>query len=208
MAITRQYTSADLAYISANYLTLEALCAERPESPAQVEEMIDEARLPKPSYVLDDGIGMFPADYFCLVDEACGLEQLRDHFAARHRAAALKEETTVDRCEEDWEEYLNGTYGICLRRVTPEGIVRKTALVSSVSALLVLPRPRSPEWRRLLREQLDELDAIERAFAPDYDRAESNDGPPTRDLLIRFARHRYPAVFADVPLPTVDDGGI
>ena len=76
--------------------------------------------------------------------------------------------------------------------------MRKAALVSSLSELLILPRPRDAEWRRALREQVDELDAVEREFSPDYDRSDEHERPPTRDLLIEAARARYPDVFADV----------
>lgn len=92
-------------------------------------------------------------------------------------------------------EHLNGTYGICLRAVTPENIVRKSALVSSLSELLILPRPRNADWQRLLREQVDELDALEREFAADYDRNDERERPPTRDLLINAARELYPDLF-------------
>jgi hypothetical protein len=68
-----EFTDADLVYFSANYLTLEELCADRPESPERVQGLIDERRLPQPSYVLPDGTGMFPADYYRLLDEAGGV---------------------------------------------------------------------------------------------------------------------------------------
>jgi hypothetical protein len=190
-----KFTEADLAYIDANYLTLEGLCADRAESAAEVEALIAERRLPRPSYVLDDGTGMFPADFFRLVDEAGGVDELPEQFAARHREATRMHADRTDELAQDWEEYLNGTYGICLLKVTPEAIVRKTALVSSLAELLTLPRPRNAEWRRALREQVEELDAIEREFAPDYDRSDDLDRPPTRDLLIEAARVRYPDVF-------------
>src|ERR1041385_5152303 len=63
------YTPADLAYFSANYLTLDELCADRADSPDEVRRLIAERRLPAPSYVLPDGTGVFPADYFRLVAE-------------------------------------------------------------------------------------------------------------------------------------------
>jgi uncharacterized protein DUF6058 len=192
-------TEADLAYLSANYRTLEALCAGRPESPAEVQELIEERRLPGPSYVLPDETGMFPADYFRLVDDASGVDGLHERFAARHRAASLAQRGEPDELERDWDEYLNGTYGICLREVMPETIVRKGALVSSLCELLTLPRPRDPEWRRALREQVEELDALEREFAPDYDRRDEADRAPTRDLLIEAARERYPGIFSTAP---------
>ena len=184
------YTEADLAYFAANYRTLEEVCSDRSESPEEVQRLIDERKLPQPSYVLPDGTGMFPADYFRLVDEAGGVDRLREQFAARHRAAEGKD------LDQDWEMYLDGTWGICLRDVTPETIVRKNTLVSSLCELLVLARTREPDWQKALREQVDELDELEREFAPDYDRSDSIDRPPTRDLIIAAARERYPQVFA------------
>jgi hypothetical protein len=183
-------TEADLEYISSNYLTLEQLCDGRAESPHELRSLIAARKLPAPSYVLPDGTGMFPADYFRLVDEAGGVDGLREHFAARHRAADGKD------VDQDWEMYLDGTWGICLRDVTPETIVRKNTLVSSLCELLVLARTREADWQKALREQVDELDELEREFAPDYDRSEAMDRPPTRDLIIAAARERYPQIFA------------
>ncbi len=188
-------TAADRTYIGANYLTLEALCQDRPETPAEIAALIEKRRLPRPSYVLEDGTGMFPADYFRLVDEAGGIEALEGHFAARHRQATLAREGAARERQRDWEWYLDGTWGICLRDVTPETIVRKNTLVASVSELLMLPRPGSEDWRVALRKQVEELDALEREFAPDWDRGHEQERPPTRDLLIAAARERYPELF-------------
>src|SRR5213594_2886145 len=171
-------TEADLEYISSNYLTLEQLSEGRAESPDELRSLIAARKLPEPSYVLPDGTGMFPADYFRLVDEAGGVDGLREHLAARHRAADGKD------VDQDWEMYLDGTWGICLNDVTPETIVRKNTLVASLSELLMLPRPDSEDWRVSLREQVDELGALERGFTPDWDRGEAQERPPTRDLLL------------------------
>src|SRR5437660_10901338 len=132
-------TEADLEYISSNYLTLEQLCKERAESPEELRSLIAERKLPHPSYVLPDGTGMFPADYFRLVDDAGGVDGLHEHFAGRHRSAKGND------LDQDWEMYLDGTWGICLRDVAPETIARKNTLVSSLCELLVLSRPRDPE---------------------------------------------------------------
>ena len=191
-----RFSDADLAYIRANYLTLDDLCAGRAEPPDQVRDLIEQRLLPRPSYVLDDGTGMFPADYFRLADEA-GAESLRAHFAARHRAASLAEGAEPEALEQDWQGYLDGVYGVCLREVTPETIVKKGVLVTSLCELLVLARPRNPEWRAALRGQVEELDALEREFAPDYDRSEEQERPPTRDLLIEAARQRFADVFRE-----------
>lgn len=190
------FTDADLAYISGNYVTLDALCADRPESVDEVRALIAQRRLPGPSYVLDDGTGMFSPDYFRLVDQAGGAERLREHFAARHRAATRAACRDTEELEADWSAYLDGTYGVCLHEVTPEAIVRKTALVSSICELLTLAQPRSAKWRQTLREQVDALDVLERDFAPHFDRSEEQRRLPTRDLLIAAARERYPDVFA------------
>jgi hypothetical protein len=191
-----RFSEADDVYIRANYMTLNELCSGRAETPEQVEALIEQGLLPQPSYVLDGGTAMFPADYFRLVDEAGGARKLREHFAERHRAATAATRAASDDLGQDWEGYMGGVYGVCLREVTPEAIVRKSVLVSSLCQLLVLARPRSRDWREALRAQVEELDALEREFAPDYDRGAEQERPPTRDLLIKAARERYPEVFA------------
>jgi hypothetical protein len=199
----RTLTPADVVYVRANFSTLAELCAGRAERPEQVEELIGQSLLPAPSYVLDDRTGMFPPDYFRLVDDAGGPLLLQEHFARRHRAASNAEGANPAVFDADWKAYLNGIYGVCLCEVTPENIVRKGVLVSSLCELLVLARPLSREWRETLRAQVDELDALEREFAPHYDRDSARFGrPPTRDLLITAARERFPDVFAD---DTVDE---
>jgi hypothetical protein len=53
------------------------------------------------------------------------------------------------------------------------------------------------KWRAVLRAQVDELDALEREFAPDHDRSDEQERAPTRDLLIAAAYERFPDVFAE-----------
>src|ERR687883_317712 len=125
------YTEADLEYLHANYVTLDQICAGRSESPEEVRALIADERLPKPSYVLDDGTELFPADYLRLVDEVGGPADLRARFQERLVAAG------GDDVEAEWEGYLSGIYGVCLCEVTPETIARKTKLVSSISELVM-----------------------------------------------------------------------
>jgi hypothetical protein len=187
-----EYTPADLVYLRENYLTLEQVCADRPESPAEIRALIAQGRLPKPSYVLDDGTEMYPADYFRFIDEAGGPGALQARFAERLGAAG-----GGDDLELHWQTYMDGIYGVCLWDVTPETIARKAKLVSSISELLMLARPAEADWRQRLRDEVEELDALERQFTPDYDRDEARFGrKPTRDLLINAARERYPELFA------------
>ena len=186
------YTAADLDYINANYLTLEEICAGRSDTPDEVRALIEQGRLPRPSYVLDDGTGMFPADYFRFVDEAGEPDALQARFAERLAEAGGGEELALH-----WKTYMDGIYGVCLWDVTPETIARKAKLVSSISELLMLARPAEADWRQRLRDEVEELDRLERQFTPDYDRDEVRFGrKPTRDLLINAARERYPEVFA------------
>jgi hypothetical protein len=186
------YTAADLDYLRVNYLTLEQVCAERSDSPEEIRALIAKGRLPKPSYVLDDGTELFPADYFRFVDEAGGPGRLRARFAERLVTAGGGDDLDLH-----WQTYMDGIYGVCLWDVTPETIALKAKLVSSISELLMLARPAEADWRQRLRDEVEELDALERQFAPDYDRDERRFGrKPTRDLLIDAARRRYPDVFA------------
>jgi hypothetical protein len=192
------FTAADLAYLHQNYRTLEAICQGRRETPDEVRQLISERHLPRPSYVLDDGTELFPPDYFRLPDEAGSPERLRDHFIERYYAAGGR----AEEFKEEWDGYMSGIYGVCLREVIPETMVRKTALVDSLTDLLADPRPHAEDWRVELCRQVEELDALEREFSPDYDRSERFDELPSRDRLIAAARERYPEVFAGEPAAT------
>src|SRR5438477_11745819 len=109
----RSLTPADVAYVRASFLPLE-------RSP-EIEAWIAQGFLPRPSYVLPDGTGMVPADHLALVDEAGDATAVPALFAERYRRAAAAADV-MDELTEDWAGYLEGTYGICLRRVTPESI--------------------------------------------------------------------------------------
>lgn len=182
----------DVAYVRAGFREFDELCRERGEDAASVRALIADGRLPQPSYVLDEGTEMVPPDYFALADEAGGAGRLHDAFVARVVAAGGEDP------EGEWEAYLSGEYGVCLKRVAPETIVRKGALVDSISALLDRPEPADAVWRRDLRDLVDELDELERPFAA-FDR-ERFGGPSSRDRLITAVRERYPQAF-EVEVP-------
>lgn len=177
-------TPADVAYVRANYLTLEEACAARSESPEEVRRLIGAGRLPRPSYVLPDGTEMVPGDYFALADAG------RKDFARRFLDAGGR----TSALEEEWEGYLSGAYGVCLKEQTPENIARKDQLVTGIDGMLAEPRPDDAAWRDRLRASVRELDQLERPFAPDYDRARW--GPSSRDRCITAPRERFPEVFA------------
>jgi Family of unknown function (DUF6058) len=187
-------TERDITYIRANYHTLDELCANRPAEPAEIRSLVERGVLPRPSYVLPDGAEMFPEDYLVLLDEAGGPDQVKERFAERYVDAATAE-GVKPALDEEWDGYLSGQYGVCLKRVTPETIVRKEALVVSIGRLLATPLPNDPDWRDELHRQVDELDELEREFSPDHDRVAFGK-PPTRDSHIAAPRARYPDVFA------------
>jgi hypothetical protein len=114
-------TEADVAYVRANFLTLEQACAGRRESPDEVRRLIAANELPQPSYVLPDGTEMVPADYFAIAD--AGREEFARRFAAAGGDPAL--------VEEEWQYWLSGDYGVCLKEQTPENIARKEQLVNT-----------------------------------------------------------------------------
>ena len=177
-------TAADVAYVRANYLTLDEACAGRAESPDDIRALIAKGTLPQPSYVLPDGTEMVPRDYFAIADAG------RQDFARRFldaggSAAAL---------EEEWQGYLSGAYGVCLKEQSPENIVRKDQLVRAIEGLLDGPKPADPAWADQLRRSVEGLDQLERPFAPGYDRARW--GPSSRDRCITASRKRFPEVFA------------
>lgn len=177
-------TAADVAYVEANYVSLEEACAGRAETPEQVRTLAAAGKLPQPSYVLPDGTEMVPADYFVIADAG------REAFEREFLAAG----GSPDEVLEEWDGYLSGAYGVCLNLQTPANIVRKEALVKAISGLLAAPEPEERGWRARLRTAVDELDALERPFAPEYDRARW--GPSSRDRCITAPRERYPGIFA------------
>jgi hypothetical protein len=176
-------TPRDVVYVRANYLSLDEACAGRTETPDDVRKLVAEKRLPQPSYVLPDGTEMVPADYFSLADAG------RKDFARRFLDAGGK----ADALEEEWEGYLSGAYGVCLKHQSPESIVRKDQLVREIEQLQADPQPEDAGWRARLRGSVDELDQLERPFAPDFDCARW--GPSSRDRCITAPRERYPDVF-------------
>ena len=187
-----EFSSADIEYIRANHRRLEELCLESGQDPAEVHRLIRATQLPAPSYVLPGGDEMVPQDYFQLLKEAGGPESLREEFERRYREAGGAEHELAA----DWEGYMEGVYGVCLRQVSPETIVRKSELVTSIEGLLTEAKPTDAGWQSRLREEVQELDRLEREFSPDYDRSRFGT-PPSRDRLIAVAHERYSEIFAE-----------
>jgi len=189
------YTPADLAYLRATFRTLDDACAGRPETPDEIRRLIADGRLPRPSYVLDDGTELVPPDYFALVDAGGGPDGLRAEYERRYHEGLRRYGLDLDEGlrERRWHDYLDGISGICLREVTPEVGIRKRLLIDEIEELLADPEPESEHWQSELRAAVDELDELEKEFAPDYDRRRF---VPTRDTYIRNVRRAYPELWA------------
>jgi hypothetical protein len=192
---TSAFTAADLAYLRSTFRTLDQICADRRETPADVRKLIADRKLPRPSYVLDDGTELVPPDYFALADAADGTERVRDEYERQYRVALDKYGLEFDEglFERRWESYLDGISGICMAEVIPETIIRKRMLIDAIEELLGDPNPEDARWASELRAHVDELDAIEKQFAPDYDRSRF---VPTRDTYIRDVRRAYPQLWS------------
>jgi hypothetical protein len=182
------FSEADLAYIDREYATLEQLCADRSETAEEVRRLIGEHRLPQPTYVLPDGTEMYPPDFFELLDGAGDVAGVRAHFEDRYRATTSAISLTGMEPQEDWESYLTGEFGVCLREVTPEAMVEKNVLMAQIDLLVSMPNAEDAGWREKLRAAVDDLDTLERPFT-DYDRQRW--GSTSRDKYIAAVRAQY-----------------
>ncbi|MFJ3255999.1 DUF6058 family natural product biosynthesis protein [Streptomyces sp. NPDC086771] len=174
-------TDADDVYVSAQFVALEGLCADRGRDVDAVRRLMLGQRLPLPGYLRSDGAEMVPSDLFALADEAGGVELLEAWFIA-HWA-----DPVIGKVE--WNAYLSGQY-VCLHSVTPAAIQRKTCLTTAISASEDEPDAGSAQWSERLHALVDELDALEPAFTA-YDRLRFG-GPTSRDTCIDAVRARFP----------------
>ncbi|MEV3884811.1 DUF6058 family natural product biosynthesis protein [Streptomyces griseoincarnatus] len=170
-------TDADDAYVTAQFVTLEELCAVRGRDADAVRRLMLDGRLPLPGYLRSDGAEMVPADLFALADEAGGVDLLEAWFTA-HWADPVAGKA-------EWDAYLSGQY-VCLHAVTPATIRRKDQLTAAIGA--AIDDPDAPAAH--LHALVDELDALEPAFTA-YDRLRFG-GPTSRDTCIDAIRARFP----------------
>ncbi|AXI88480.1 DUF6058 family natural product biosynthesis protein [Streptomyces griseoincarnatus] len=170
-------TTADDAYVTAQFVTLEELCAVRGRDADAVRRLMLDGRLPLPGYLRSDGAEMVPADLFALADEAGGVDLLEAWFTA-HWADPVAGKA-------EWDAYLSGQY-VCLHAVTPATIRRKDELTAAIGA--AIDDPDAPAAH--LHALVDELDALEPAFTA-YDRLRFG-GPTSRDTCIDAIRARFP----------------
>ncbi|WP_432026284.1 DUF6058 family natural product biosynthesis protein [Streptomyces sp. 1222.5] len=174
-------TDADDAYVSAQFISLDELCAVHGRDSDAVRRLMLGQCLPLPGYLRSDGAEMVPADLFALADEAGGVDLLEIWFTA-HWADPVTGKA-------EWNAYLSGQY-VCLRSVTPAAIQRKDHLTTMISAATGEADAGSAAWAGRLHALIDELDALEPAFTA-YDRLRFG-GPTSRDTCIAAMRARFP----------------
>ncbi|KMS89958.1 MULTISPECIES: DUF6058 family natural product biosynthesis protein [Streptomyces] len=174
-------TDADDAYVSAQFVALEDLCAVHGRETDEVRRLMLEQRLPLPGYLRSDGAEMVPADLFALADEAGGVDLLEAWFTA-HWADPVTGKA-------EWNAYLSGQY-VCLHSVTPATIQRKDHLTTAIAAAANELDAGSARSAERLHALVDELDALEPAFTS-YDRLRFG-GPTSRDTCIDAMRARFP----------------
>ncbi|MGA5123365.1 DUF6058 family natural product biosynthesis protein [Streptomyces pseudogriseolus] len=174
-------TDTDDAYVSAQFVVLEELCAVQGRDADEVRRLMLDGRLPLPGYLRSDGAEMVPADLFALADEAGGADLLEAWFTA-HWADPVTGKA-------EWQAYLSGQY-VCLHSVTPATIRRKDRLTAAIGAAVDEPDAGSVRWSKRLHALVDELDALEPAFTA-YDRLRFG-GPTSRDTCIDAVRARFP----------------
>ncbi|MFB7513528.1 DUF6058 family natural product biosynthesis protein [Streptomyces sp. NPDC056144] len=184
----------DDAYVSAQFVTLDALCAELGRDPDAVRRLMLDGLLPLPGYLRSDGAEMVPRDLFRLADAARGAGEAGGAGGAVG-AGALREwfvahwEDPAEGAAE-WEAYRSGQY-VCLHTVTPATIRRKEELTAEISgAVASAPDTPTRAWLLGLHARVDELDALEPAFTG-YDRLRFG-GPTSRDTCIDAPRDRFP----------------
>ncbi|CAL9308628.1 hypothetical protein SUDANB148_04391 [Streptomyces sp. SudanB148_2056] len=174
-------TDADDAYVSAQFVVMEELCAVQGRDADEVRRLMLDGRLPLPGYLRSDGAEMVPADLFALADEAGGADLLEAWFTAHWADPATG--------KAEWDAYLSGQY-VCLHAVTPATIRRKDELTAAIGAAIdaAIDDPDAPAAH--LHALVDELDALEPAFTA-YDRLRFG-GPTSRDTCIDAIRARFP----------------
>jgi hypothetical protein len=161
-------SDADRAYVREQFVPLSDACAAAGCDVDTVRAEIAARRRAAPPY---PGMEYVPANYLDLPDA----DGFRRAFDGPDPEAEL-------------ESYLDGAYFVCVRDATVANIKRKEALVARIRELRDRPGPS-------LRTAVDELDALERPFSPDYDRRRFG-ASLTRDDLIAGVRARHPQLWA------------
>jgi hypothetical protein len=102
---------------------------------------------------------------------------------------------TEDVIQTEWESFLTGQYGVCLRVAWVPCILRKSKLMRTIEDLVAHPKVDAPGWKRRLRQNVESLDRLEMPFAS-LDRIRFGKRV-SRDTHIQDVRARFPQVFGE-----------
>jgi hypothetical protein len=180
-------TPADIAYVEARFVTFDRLACGVPG-----ERDWAGSELPQATYRTPDGALWFARDWWRLFDDAGGVASVRLLFERRLAAAAGRIGYAVDVASE-WDAYVAGLYGACLREVTPENMALKEFVAGALEQRLGDPRPQDGAWCAALRADVETLDGLTKPFAA-CDRIRFGK-PTSRDRLITDVRARFTHVF-------------
>ena len=190
-----ELTPEDEGYIRREFFPLEDLCLGRQSHASEYRNKIRSRELPLPTYVIDS-VEYYPSDYFLFPDSVESGSNMKEAFLARYRriAAAYNESPSTNIVNQEYEGYLSGEYGVCLKTVTPETIFLKGFVIARIDELFENPKPLDETWRSKLRGLVNRLDGLERQFAScDTGRFGSL---PSRVRYIDRATKEYPEAFA------------
>jgi hypothetical protein len=213
-------SAEDDRYIRRHFVTLERLVARTRVSRATLLQWRSQGLFPRPTYVTEDGERWYPRAYVPLVRRAISLktdlkvlfreeyrralEQLRylspaDFYAELAKSMPVhgQPEDTIER---EWQAFLTGEYGPCLRTAWFPCILRKGKLLRTIEELVAVPHVDAPGWRRRLRQSVDSLDRLEMPLTA-WDQVRRGE-PVSRDTHSRSIRQRFPEVFERPPTRT------
>lgn len=203
----------DEEYIRARFISLSRLATLSHVPRAVLTDWQNAALFPRPTYVTADGSEWYPPAYASAIRRARArtldlrqlfrqdfsrtLDRLRRTDPAAHRVVLLgpggMELSPEEAIESEWQGFLTGGYGVCLRVAWVPCIVRKGLLMHSIEELTAHPAREDPTWGRRLRAAVDSLDRLELPFAR-WDRIRFG-RPVTRDTHVDAVRARFPEVF-------------
>jgi hypothetical protein len=203
----------DKKYITTNFLNLDGFSTEIKVSPEEILSLESRKLFPKPTYLFADGTRWYPPSYVALFKRARkNNKTFASAFQDEIRAALTKLRKERDHdfsivllgegfgTNEDldmvvkkiWDDFQSGGYGACLKNPACGTIIKKSLTMHAITSLISSPRPADPEWRRLLRDSVENLDKLEAPFT-DFDRVRF--GKISRDVLIHDVRKKYPRGF-------------
>src|SRR5215831_1616539 len=143
-----ELTPEDEGYIRREFFPLEDLCLGRQSHASEYRNKIRSRELPLPTYVIDS-VEYYPSDYFLFPDSVESGSNMKEAFLARYRriAAAYNESPSTNIVNQEYEGYLSGEYGVCLKTVTPETIFLKGFVMARINELFENPKPFDETWR-------------------------------------------------------------